>query len=102
MDKLAAGTYRIKGDSKYFKDKYGTPNPEFRLEADSREVYGPGGWENAQGNPAALLYAMRSAFEGIGLRGTVYYGKVGAMGELVHESELEPVTASGANQGERG
>ena len=42
-----------------------------------------------QGNPTCLLYAMRSAAEGFPFGGE-YYGKVGPLGELVHESELEP------------
>lgn len=96
MTELKPGKYRIKGSSKYFKDKYGTSNPEFELEADSRKLW-PGGWGMAQGNPAALLYAMRSAFDGIGMGGTVYYGHVGPMGELAHESELEPIESGQSN-----
>jgi len=79
-------TYRIKGDSDYFKDKYGTPNPDIRIEGTDTEVFG-GSWGDQNGNPACILYAIRSV--GVPLSGQVYYGKINGLGELVHESELE-------------
>lgn len=81
--------YKIKGDSKYFKGKYGTANPEFKVEDESRKIWPNGGWGNQQGNPACMLFGMRSGVEGLPYVGNVYYGKIGASGELVHESELE-------------
>ena len=42
-----------------------------------------------------MAYAMRSAFEKLAWSGKVYYGKVGRLGELVHESELEGIAAKG-------
>lgn len=47
-------------------------------------------WTMANGNPAALHYAMRSGFSGgaIPLDDEVVYGKVGGFSHLVHVSEL--------------
>lgn len=86
-------TYRVKGNSKYFKKKYGTSNPKIIIEARDAEVLGIG-WEHADGNPAAMLYAGRIGSEGIQGDGplfskNVYYGKICGLGELVEESELE-------------
>lgn len=85
--------YKIKGKSKYFKNKYGTYNPEILIEDEDVNVFG-GGWGFQNGNPACLLYAIRNAREGLPSTGKVYYGKIEidgkfALGELVHESELE-------------
>jgi hypothetical protein len=75
------------GCKKYFADKYGEENPEFELKGEDREVCGKS-WMNMNGNPAALLYAMRTGFGGVSTGGKVYYGKIKGMGEFIHESEL--------------
>lgn len=80
--------YKIKGKSEYFKNKYGTSNPEFILEDEDINVFGQS-WMTMNGNPTALLYAMRGV--NIPISGRVYYGKINNLGELVHESELEEV-----------
>ena len=43
------------------------------------------------GNPACLVYAMRSATQDqdIPLDDEVLYGKIGSLGHLVHISEIE-------------
>jgi hypothetical protein len=47
-------------------------------------------WMVANGNPAAMHYAVRSAFNaGIPTDDEVVYGKIGGLGHLVHVSELE-------------
>jgi len=48
-------------------------------------------WMYAQGNPACLIYAMRTGFseEKIPNDDEVLYGKIGCYGHLVHISELE-------------
>lgn len=46
-----------------------------------------GSWMYANGNPAALNYAMRTTRE-IPLDDEVLYGKIGAFGYLVHVSEI--------------
>ena len=79
--------YRIKGKSRYFKGKYGTFNPTIKIEAEDNIVFG-GGWGDQYGNPACLLYAVRSIEDGIPSSGKVYYGKIKGLGELVHEIEL--------------
>ena len=49
---------------------------------------GSGSWMFAQGNPAALKYAIRSGVANLPLDNDVVYGKVGRYGHLVHISEL--------------
>lgn len=51
-------------------------------------------WMNANGNPAALEYAVRSALNGFNndvstFSNDVVYGKVGILGHLFHVNELE-------------
>lgn len=88
--------YRIKGTSKYFKDKYGTYNPIIVIEDTDIKVFGKR-WHEMNGNPAACLFGFRV---GLALMspyaGEVYYGKIkfgehSSLGELVCESELEEV-----------
>jgi len=87
--------YRIKGSSKYFKEKYGTANPVIRIEDTDKNVFG-GSWMIQYGNPTCLLYAMRAGTSELPIAGEVYYGKVylksgAGLGELVHETELEEI-----------
>jgi ABC-type cobalt transport system substrate-binding protein len=74
---------------KYLKDKYGT-DIVITIEAPTYEVWPNGDWEAQSGNFACLLYAMRSGADGMPYDGA-YYGKIGAFGEIVHESELEEI-----------
>jgi hypothetical protein len=60
---------------------------EYRLEDWWDKLTG-GSWGDAQGNPACLLYAMRGAAEGLPSDDEVVYGKIGALGHLIHISEL--------------
>lgn len=76
---LAGKTVTIKKGK--FKDK------EYRVEDWWDKLTG-GSWLDAQGNPACLLYAIRAGFEGLPPDDEVVYGKIGALGNLVHESEL--------------
>jgi hypothetical protein len=48
-----------------------------------------GSWMDANGNPAAMNYAIRSGFAGLPLDNEVLYGKVGGLGYLVHVSEIQ-------------
>lgn len=52
------------------------------------EVTG-GSWMHADGNPAAMVYAMRSAVLGLPLDNDVVYVKYQGYGSLIHISELE-------------
>lgn len=45
-------------------------------------------WMHAGSNPAALVYAMRSAEAKLPLDDDVVYVKVGSFGHLMHNSEL--------------
>ena len=82
--------YRIKGKSPYFKGKYGTANPNITIEDKDTALWSRG-WGMQDGNPACMLFGMRSGMEGLPWGGVVYYGKIGGFGELVHETELEEV-----------
>lgn len=46
-------------------------------------------WMNADANPAAMQYGMRSGFAGLPIDDDVLYGKVNGLGYLVHVSEIE-------------
>jgi len=48
-------------------------------------------WMYSDGNPACLIYAMRSGFAGLPTDDNVHYVKIGGLGYLVHETELEEV-----------
>jgi len=93
MDIIKNQIYKIKGNSKYFKNKYGTSNPEIKIEGTDKEALGHS-WMIADGNPAAMLFAMRSGLEGLAFdsQTQVYYGKIDGLGELVYESELEKIS----------
>lgn len=75
--------YRIKGQSKYFSRKYGTPNPEIIIEAalDYHKEF----------KPPSFLYIGRMLAEGLPTDGNTYYGHINNLGEFVHETELEKI-----------
>lgn len=60
---------------------------EYRVEDWWDKLTG-GSWMSADGNPAAMLYGMRSGFKGNPIDNEVVYGKVGPFGHLVHVSEI--------------
>lgn len=63
---------------------------EYRVEDWWDRVTG-GSWMFADGNPAAMQYAVRTGSRGAGavpLDDEVLYGKVGGLGHLVHRSEI--------------
>jgi len=82
--------YRIKGNSDYFRDKYGTPNIIIRVKAEDTELF-PGGWQGSRA-AACTIYGWRNGVELLPVKGKVYYGhEIGTdLGELVHVSEIEP------------
>lgn len=73
--------YKIKGESKYFSRKYGTPNPEIIIETalDYHTAF----------KPPSFLYIGRMLAEGLPADGNTYYGHINGLGEFVHQSELE-------------
>jgi hypothetical protein len=66
---------------------------EYRVEDWWQNVYGQS-WMTAEGNPAALIYAMRAATGGLPTDDEVLYGKVGPFGYLVHMQEIGDVVTS--------
>lgn len=60
----------------------------YRIEDWWDQVFGGISWMKADGNPAAMHYAIRSAMCGLPLDDEVVYGKVGSAGHLIHVSEL--------------
>lgn len=65
---------------------------EYRIEDYWDRITG-GSWMTAQGNPAALKYAIRGAMQGLPTDNEVVYGKVGPFGHLIHVSELGEVVS---------
>lgn len=63
---------------------------EYRVEDYWDKITG-GSWGDAQGNPAAIKYAVRAGLALIEPDDEVVYGKVGPYGHLVHVSELGEV-----------
>lgn len=60
---------------------------EYRIE-DYWDRVGGGSWMHAQGNPAALKYAIRSGVASLPLDDDVVYGKINGLGHIMHVSEL--------------
>jgi hypothetical protein len=60
---------------------------EVAVEGLWTEVTG-GSWMNATGNFAAMNYGLRVGLDGLPIDDKVYYGKVGGLGFLFHETEL--------------
>ena len=49
-------------------------------------------WMDANGNPVAMNYGIRSGLSGLPIDNEVVYGKIGPFGHLIHVSELgDPV-----------
>ena len=91
--------YRIRGNSDYFREKYGNPNPPFIVRGEDIEIW-PGGWKEWD-IAVCIIYGWRNGVELLSTDGKVYYGHIlcspitpdsspVGLGELVHESELEP------------
>lgn len=61
---------------------------EYRVE-DWWDRLGLGSWMFAAGNPACIMYAIRTADDDLPIDDDVLYGKIGSLGHLVHLSEIE-------------
>ena len=70
-------------------DTFNLQGQDYRVEDWWENVAGMS-WKDAQGNPACLQYAIRTGFSerSIPIDDEVLYGKVGALGYLVHVSEI--------------
>lgn len=74
----------------------GTPAPSAPQKPESEIAYTEGLWKDltgmswmfTDGNPACLVYAMRAGFAGLPTDDNVHYVHIGALGYLVHETEL--------------
>ena len=80
---------------KTVKLKEGIDHPQFELSGadfwveDWWDRVTGGSWMFADGNPAAMIYGMRSGVAGLPTDNEVIYGKFGGLGVLVHVSEIE-------------
>lgn len=62
---------------------------EFVIEDWHDRVMGGKTWMDCYGNPAAMVYGLRSGMNDIPLDNEVVYGKIGHFGHIVHVSEIE-------------
>lgn len=85
--------YRIKGESPYFKEKYGTSNPIIKIDGEDVELWHGVTWcEMAlTGNWAARLFAERVVNENLATDSIVYGGHIDGLAELVNVEELEEI-----------
>ena len=89
---LAGTTVKIKAGVKHFQvPDFG--GAEYRVE-DWWDRVGGKSWMDCNGNPACMVYAVRSGFADppIPTDNEVLYGKIGYYGHLVHISEIEEAT----------
>ncbi|HET6453902.1 MAG TPA: hypothetical protein VFI02_05810 [Armatimonadota bacterium] len=87
--KYAGKIVRIREDAAHPQvDGFG--GSEFLVEDWWDRVSG-GSWMFANGNPAALVYALRSSFQAypVPIDDEVLYGKIGMLSHLVHVSEIQ-------------
>ncbi|MBA7641338.1 hypothetical protein ES703_49015 [subsurface metagenome] len=86
----AGKRYRTRGNSDYFKEKYGTPNPIIEIIGEDTELW-KGGWQHSRA-AACIIYGWRNGVELLPIEGKVYYGHEISTNlvELIHETELEP------------
>lgn len=61
---------------------------DYRVEDWCENVFGRS-WMVANGNPAAMQYAIRAGVNNLPINNDVLYGKIGGMGALYHISEIE-------------
>ena len=86
--------YKIKAKGDYFQEKYNNPTPKIVIEDTDINVFGEHWMLKAQeGNPACFCFAKRviGLNDGEYISKNVYYGKVGNIGELVFDFELEEI-----------
>ena len=89
--RFAGQTVKIRKDIQ----KFG--GADFTIEDYWENVNGGTSWMNSNGNPAAMMYAIRTGSQDFKdpIDNEVVYGKIGALGHLFHVSELE-LPAKGA------
>jgi hypothetical protein len=87
---LAGKTVRIKDSVK--GENMGAPlaGSAYRIDDWWDKLTGKS-WMDAEGNPAAWHYALRSGRAGLPIDDDVVYGLVGMFGVLMHVSEIEEI-----------
>lgn len=88
--RLARGTVTLNADHPIEHNLLGDVNGQEAVVEDwwdSPSVFGKS-WMFADGNPTALIYAIRTAGLGLPIDDEVVYVKVDGLGMLLHESEL--------------
>ncbi|MBR3503683.1 MAG: hypothetical protein IKO07_05495 [Clostridia bacterium] len=86
---LAGQTVRLQEGIGKFVQGNDAGGAEFVVEDWADNVLGRSVWA-ADGNPAALEYALRTATSGkpVPIDNNAVYGKVGWFGHIVHDSEI--------------
>ena len=90
--RIHSKSHPLSGQTVRLKDgichpQYNMNGGEFKVEDWWDRVTG-GSWMNANGNPAAIIFAIRSAGVGLPTDGEVVYGKFKGMGVIIHASEI--------------
>lgn len=89
---LSGKTVKTKSGVGHGMQGYNLIGMDFEVEDWCENVLGCS-WMNANGNPAALEYAMRIGFFGqnnnVDISNDVVYGKINGLGHLFHVNELE-------------
>lgn len=89
---LAGKTVKTKSGVGHGMQRYDLSGMDFVVEDWCENVLGYS-WMNANGNPAALEYAMRTGIFGknnnVPISNDVVYGKINGLGHLFHVNELE-------------
>lgn len=101
QSELAGKTVKIKPDVKHFQQPdFG--GSDYRVEDWWDRVSGQS-WRDCNGNPACMVYGYRAGMSETPISNDdeVLYGKVGALGHLVHISEIENEYGSGGKKGKR-
>lgn len=87
---VTATRHPLAGKTVTVKNSREFEGQQYRIE-DYWTNVGGRSWMDSVGNPACLDYAIRSAGDGLPMDDNVVYGKIGAFGKLMHESQLGDV-----------
>jgi hypothetical protein len=85
---LAGKTVQVQFKGGHFQIPGSEENPvAFEVEDWQDRLMGRS-WMDMEGNPAAMIFAIRSGMNGIPMDNEVLYGHVNGLGHMVHVSEL--------------
>jgi hypothetical protein len=79
---------KFAGKGHFQVDTQGYPQEHEAEVEDYWDSLTGGSWMFAEGNPACLIYGLRSGLNGLPTDDNVLYVKIGAFGHLVHLSEV--------------